>query len=107
VQCKSLLGNLIADRRLSLRSTRKLVKDRRESNDINFHRNYKNEYIDHVRLAKHSFDKSIAAIRIAMNSLRDVFNSLEDDWIIYEVLMQHKNMLHTQIDILFRERAKL
>jgi hypothetical protein len=51
-----------------------------------------------------SFDKSIATIRIAMDSLVEVINSVEDDWILYEVLMQHKNMLHTQIDILLKEK---
>jgi hypothetical protein len=39
-----------------------------------------------------------------MNSLVEVINSVEDDWIAYEVLMQHKNMLHAQIDILLKEK---
>ena len=29
--------------------------------------------------------------------LGEVINSIEHDWIVYEILMQHKNMLHTQI----------
>jgi ParB family transcriptional regulator, chromosome partitioning protein len=103
---QSLLANLISNRRLSMRNTRKFIKEQDES-DITFQSNYKNEYIDNVRLAERSFDKSIAAIRIAMNSLGEVINSIEHDWIVYEVLMQHKNMLHTQIDILLKEKGKL
>jgi ParB family transcriptional regulator, chromosome partitioning protein len=103
---QSLLANLISNRRLSMRMTRKFIKEQDES-DITFQSNYKNEYMDHVRLAERSFDKSIAAIRIAMNSLGEVINSIEHDWIVYEVLMQHKNMLHTQIDILLKEKGKL
>jgi ParB family transcriptional regulator, chromosome partitioning protein len=103
---QSLLANLISSRRLSMRMTRKLIKEHDE-NDITFRSNYKNEYIDHIRLAERSFDKSVAAIRIAMNSVAEVISSVEHDWIIYEVLMHHKNMLHTQIDILLREKAKL
>ena len=89
-----------------MRNTRKFIKEQNES-DITFQSNYKNECIDRVRLAERSFDKSIAAIRIAMNSLGEVINSIEHDWIVYEVLMQHKNMLHTQIDILIKEKGKL
>jgi ParB family transcriptional regulator, chromosome partitioning protein len=103
---QSLLANLISNRRMSMRNTRKFIKEQNE-NDITFKSNYKNESIDRVRLAKRSFDKSIAAIRIAMNSLGEVINSIEHDWIVYEVLMQHKNMLHTQIDILLKEKGKL
>jgi ParB family transcriptional regulator, chromosome partitioning protein len=103
---QSLLANLISNRRLSMRNTRKFIKEQDES-DITFQSNHKNEYIDHVRLAERSFDKSIAAIRVAMNSLGEVINSIEHDWIVYEVLMQHKNMLHTQIDILLKEKGKL
>jgi ParB family transcriptional regulator, chromosome partitioning protein len=103
---QSLLSNLISNRRLSMRMTRRLIKDQDET-DITFQSNYKKTYSDHVRLAERSFDKSIAAIRIAMNSLGEVINTIEQDWIVYEVLMQHKNMLHTQIDILIKEKKKL
>ena len=103
---QSLLANLISNRRLSMKMTRKLIKDEHEK-DITFQSYYENEYVDHVRLAERSFDKSIVAIRIAMNSLREVINSIEHDWILHEVLMQHKNILHTQIDVLLKEKAKL
>jgi len=32
---------------------------------------------------------------------------MEDNWIIYEILMQHKMMLHSQIDVLIKEKKKL
>jgi ParB family transcriptional regulator, chromosome partitioning protein len=105
---QSMLANLISDRRLSLRMTRKLVNNLGEK-DTDFFKlsTHKDEYIDHIKSIEWSFDKSIAAIRIAMNSLMEVINSIEHDWIVYEILMQHKNMLHTQIDILLREKRKL
>jgi ParB family transcriptional regulator, chromosome partitioning protein len=105
---QSMLANLISDRRLSMRAARKLVRNLDEQNsESHLTTTCKNEYVDHMRLAEWSFDKSIAAIRIAMNSLREVINTVEHDWIVYEVLMQHKNMLHTQIDILLKEKKKL
>jgi ParB family chromosome partitioning protein len=104
---QSMLANLISDRRLSMRATRRLVKNLDEQHSDFITKTCNNEYVNHMRLAERSFDKSIAAIRIAMNSLREVINTVEHDWIVYEVLMQHKNMLHTQIDILLKEKRKL
>jgi ParB family transcriptional regulator, chromosome partitioning protein len=101
---QSVLANLIADRRLSLRMTRKLVKNFDEGDRDSF---YKSDYIDHIKIAERSFDKSITAIRIAMNSLSEIISGVEHDWIIQEVLMQHRNMLHTQIDLLLKEKKKL
>jgi ParB family transcriptional regulator, chromosome partitioning protein len=103
---QSVLANLIADRRLSLRMTRKLVKDVDEK-DRDLDSFYKSDYIDHIKIAERSFDKSITAIRIAMNSLSEIISGVEHDWVIQEVLMQHRNMLHTQIDLLLKEKKKL
>ena len=103
---QSMLANLIADRRLSLRMTRKLLKDVDEK-DRDLDSFYKSDYIDHIKIAERSFDKSITAIRIAMNSLSEIINGVEHDWVIQEVLMQHRNMLHTQIDLLLKEKKKI
>jgi ParB family transcriptional regulator, chromosome partitioning protein len=105
---QSVLANLISSRRLSMRMTRKLSRDLNGRDmDCLQYATHRTESTEHIRLAERSFDKSIAAIRIAMNSLVEVINSVEDDWIVYEVLMQHKNMLHTQIDILLKEKKNL
>lgn len=69
--------------------TRNLLKDVDETEDFNSL--YENDYIDHIKITERSFDKSITAIRIAMNSLS-------------EILM---NMLHSQIDLLLKEKTKL
>jgi ParB family transcriptional regulator, chromosome partitioning protein len=103
---QSTLANLIADRKLSLRMTRKLLKniDDKDRESDSF---YKSDYIDHIKIAERSFDKSITVIRIAMNSLSEIINGVEHDWVIHEVLMQHRNMLHAQIDLLLKEKRKL
>jgi ParB family chromosome partitioning protein len=103
---QSKLASLIADRRLSLRMTRKLLKNV-DDKDRDLDSFCKSDYIDHIKIAERSFDKSITAIRIAMNSLSEIINGVEDDWVIHEVLMQHRNMLHTQIDLLLKEKRKL
>ena len=53
------------------------------------------------------FDKSIVALRIAMIRLGEVIEGMHNNWILYEILMEHKNMLHSQIDLLIRQRTKI
>ena len=59
------------------------------------------------KIAQRCLDKSIIAFRIAMTKLADIMESVEDNWVIYEILMEHKNVLHTQIDLLIKEKKKL
>jgi ParB family chromosome partitioning protein len=35
-----------------------------------------------------------------------IIESMEDNWVVYEILMQHKNMLHSQIDLLIKENKR-
>jgi ParB family transcriptional regulator, chromosome partitioning protein len=84
--------------------TRKLLKH--EAN-VGADLVYRNDCIDRIKMAERSFDKSITAIRIAMNSLSEIINGVEHDWVIHEILMQHRNMLHTQIDLLLKQKKKL
>lgn len=53
-----------------------------------------------------SIDKSIITLKIAVRKLISIIENTEEDWIIYEIMMQHKNMLAGQIDILIKERKK-
>lgn len=103
---QSTLANLITDRKMSLRKARKFLKNI-NGEEVDFDSFYKSDYVDHLKIAEKSFDKTITAIRIAMNSLADVINHIERDWILHEVLMEHKNMLNTQIDILIKQKKKL
>jgi len=52
------------------------------------------------------FDKSIMSLRIAMNRLATIIEKTEDNWILYEMLMNHKNIIHLQIDLLIRQKKK-
>lgn len=39
-----------------------------------------------------------------MRSLAQVAEKGEDNWILYEILLNHKNLIHSQIDSLIREK---
>jgi len=54
-----------------------------------------------------AFKKSIISLKLAMKRIADVMESVEDNWVIYELLLQHKNMLHNQIDIMIRQMNKI
>ena len=42
-----------------------------------------------------------------MDKIATILEGVEENWIVYEILMQHRNMLNSQIDILIREKKKL
>jgi ParB family chromosome partitioning protein len=106
---QSKLAQVIRERRLSSRQARELVKAHEGSSVYNFDEKgtFQKKFVDIDRMIQKSFDKSIIAIRFAMNTLSTIMEDIEDNWIIYDILMQHKNMLHAQIDLLIKEKRKL
>ena len=101
------LAIIIRDKKISTRNARKLIKN--GSNYIDTGSSYlvpsnQNTYLNE-RINK-SFDKSIIALRIAMKKLGSVIEMIEDEWIFYDILLQHKNMLNSQIDILLKQKSK-
>lgn len=105
---QSELARLICDRHLSLKKVRELIQE--ESNDdsvYNINQCYHNtEHWDRTGRAVRSYDKMIVALRIAMSKVGAILEGVEDDWILYDALMYHKNLLHSQIDILIKEKKR-
>jgi ParB family chromosome partitioning protein len=96
---------------LSSRGIRELVTHIKRNEvydyDIMNETTYKPSLKDIDELAQRSFDKSIVTLKMAMSKLCAIIQEAEENWIVYETLMQHKNILHSQIDILIREKMKL
>ena len=42
-----------------------------------------------------------------MSRIVAIIDEYEDNWFVYECLMEEKNALHRQIDILFKKKKKL
>lgn len=105
-KCKqSELAELISKRNITLRKTRMLIKDL-ESENRKVFESFSSEIEDGFEKAQKSFDKSIIAFRIALNKLGTIIQENDENWLIYEILMQHKNMLHSQIDLLIKHKRK-
>jgi ParB family transcriptional regulator, chromosome partitioning protein len=101
---KSDLAKLVINRHLPTRKVRKMVKEM--NNDKNMEETVIRHITrDNLRTQK-SFDKTIITLRIAMNRISNIIDDIDDDWVIHEMLMQHKRRLHEQIDILIKQRKK-
>ena len=107
---QSQLTQLVSKNRLSSRKVRELVKDLKGNSAYD----YNNEtYLSAIKMVDidnkvhRSFDKSIIALKVALNKIGGIISEIEDNWIAHEILMQHKNVLHGQIDLLLKEKRKL
>jgi ParB family chromosome partitioning protein len=104
---QSKLAELIKKRKLSSRQVRELKTEMKNSDNPYDVLDFQTKIIDIDSKTQKSFDKAIIAIRVAMNKLASIIGDVEDNWTVYEILLQHKNMLHNQIDILYKEKKKI
>ena len=104
---QSELANLVAQRHLSLRGVRELIG---EANQNNYSCEIAPRYQDReerIRKIERAFDKSITALKITLNRMSMIIGDIEDDnWAITQILLQHKNMINNQINILLKEKRK-
>jgi ParB family transcriptional regulator, chromosome partitioning protein len=117
---QSELAKLIVDRQLSSKEARNVVRSTKSQSsnyyssqipDSNYTYGYNtqdhNGYQDEVRAIDRSLSKSILALRIAMSRIVGILDEYGDNWFVYECLMEEKNVLHRQIDILYKKKKKL
>jgi ParB family chromosome partitioning protein len=104
---QSKLAELIKKRKLSSRQIRLIKDELKHSENPDEIFDFQTKIIDVDSRTQKSFDKAIIAIRVAMNKLAYIIGDVEDNWTVYEILMQHKNILHNQIDILIKEKKKI
>jgi ParB family transcriptional regulator, chromosome partitioning protein len=103
---QSELASLIIQRHLSLRKARGILSQYKTGGVEQDAYGYAPNSTTLAHNQK-IFDKMIVTLRIALNNIATLVNDNEDDWLIREILMQHKNYLHSQIDILIKEKRKL
>ena len=103
---KSKIAKLIIEKHMTINNVRIMVKelmmpdiDSSDESEI-----VMNKVDDNIRAR--SFERTIISLKIAMNRIVSIIDDAEDDWILYEMLMQHKRRLHEQIDILIKQRKK-
>jgi hypothetical protein len=95
---------MIAIRSLTVRKLREAAKtpaERSTDIDHNDARTWKNKEYSVV-----AFDKSIVALKLALNRLDDVIDSIEEDWFTKECLIYSRGAIHSQIDQIIRNKRK-
>ena len=96
---QSNLAKIIARRHLTIKKVREMIK-----NDPYY---CENSEIIEVRSELQAFNKSIVALRIAMNKIVTIMEEeKERNPLIYEQLLYQKNILHDQIDQLMKSKRK-
>jgi ParB family chromosome partitioning protein len=110
---QSELAKMIRKRHLSSRKVRSILKDLDSTNkhDEEDYLLINNAYANCADIGqslrpRKAIEKSIVVMKIALSRLGEIIEEAEDDWIVHEILMQHKNMVHSEINILIREKLK-
>jgi ParB family chromosome partitioning protein len=52
------------------------------------------------------FDKVLTTLKITQSRIGTIIEEVDDNWIVYETLMHHKNIISNQIDTIIRERKR-
>jgi ParB family transcriptional regulator, chromosome partitioning protein len=102
---QSKLTEIIHERQLSSRMVRKLVKTlgtNKSNEDLIYHFTDTNENEKVHKI----FDKMIISLRLLIKRLATIIETVDDKWIFYDILMQHKIILHQQIDLLIKQKRK-
>jgi len=107
------LGIRAAKERLSKEEVRSLVKLAREgrvADEDTFIESVPYSYSElerRQRVTDRAIAKSIAALKIALMRIDDAIDSVEEGWVIRELLMEHRRAIHSHISALLNLRKRL
>lgn len=102
---QSKIAKMVLKHSIPSKELRKMIKEEKYMSDeqgtfLSYDSSTENE-----KFLK-AFDKSIISLKIAMNKMAMIIEKIEGNWALYEILLNHKNVLHQQIDLLIREKKK-
>jgi ParB family chromosome partitioning protein len=104
---QSKLASLVVDKSLSSKKLRSIIKEQEikyNHDDENYQ--FYSEIENKQKRIIQAFDKSIITLRIAVNDLATSIEKIQDEWVIFETLMHHKNSINSQIDLIIREKKR-
>ena len=100
----SELADLISKRRLTLKTVRELLHEENGKGKDDFH--LLSNPVREISSKQKLIDKFIIVLRLTLIRLGPIIDDAEEEWMLHEILMHHKNMLHSQIDLLIKEKKK-
>jgi ParB family chromosome partitioning protein len=101
---QSELVSLVRKRQISSKSVRAII--RQELAELNLSDSSQQKTNSDQESILKAFDKSVISLKIAMFKLASIMESFGRTWIFYEIMLQHKNMIHAQIDLLIRQKKR-
>jgi ParB family chromosome partitioning protein len=106
---QSELAIMIQENDLSLKDTRNLMRrclnlDTTSTEVETGPTGLFNGYDDHD--IRKYFDKLIISLKIVLGDVAFLAQEAENNWILREILMQHRNMISAQIDLLIRQKKR-
>src|SRR4029453_13962571 len=96
---QSKVAKTIVAKKLSSKNTRFLVNDLKSQSELYIFNTEHHDRDEELRKIERSLVKSILILRIAMNKIGEIIDEYEDNWLVYESLLEEKNALHSQIDL--------
>jgi hypothetical protein len=60
-----------------------------------------------IRSTERSLNKAILILRVAMSRIGELVDEYGENWFVHECLMEEKNTIHDQIDILLKRKKRL
>jgi ParB family chromosome partitioning protein len=115
-EVKTNLINLALDNKITCQQIRK-IKDALNATEIcsplhmfkeDDFRVYHNQNIRELdEINQKLFNKMIILLKNTLRNMSPIIEDSEDNWILYNIFMQHKNMIDKQIDILIKEKKKI
>jgi ParB family chromosome partitioning protein len=99
---QSNLARMIAMRHLSLRMTRDLVNEH-DAFQIDATGETELEFEQYEK----AYNKMILCLKLALRKTAPVVEEVQDNWPIYNMLLYHRSLLNSQIDLILREKKKI
>ena len=108
------LVTLALDNKINCKDIRKLkdTLDRHDTSSYNLYP-YKQDDLDlYQNIIEYDernqvlFNKMIILLKNTLRTMSPIIEDAENNWIVYNIFMQHKNMIDKQIDILIKEKKK-
>jgi ParB family chromosome partitioning protein len=102
---QSKVAKIVLKHSIDSKSLRNMIKEEKYQFEEQSTSSFYNSSTENEKFLK-AFDKTIICLKIAMNKLSMNIEKIEENWVLYEILMNHKNAIHSQIDVLIREKKK-
>ncbi|MGC9116002.1 MAG: ParB/RepB/Spo0J family partition protein [Conexivisphaera sp.] len=95
------IASMIVEKGLRREHVRRMLRDEKGSWRVD------DPYERRRRVLGRVMNRCVTALKMALVNLDDAIEDVKDDWLVYEMLMEHRSRLHAQIDDMIKLRKRL